>query len=404
MLKYFVLIMNCKDFILKKVLFVAVLIFSMVGCRSSSNANSGKVLNNEKVVLLVHGLNSGSSTWEDMTTKISKVLGVIDGSSVEIGLSIAIKEGMKCWDASDDALISCSRLSSIKGENFFRKEKSKKVEVSDRIFGLDRGQFTLNRINWKLQNDGSDGVVSQDDKKRSRFSKQRLFSINFSNSNQLTYDAQGFQLAKTIENIKKITGVKNIILIGHSMGGLASRAYIQNEQSSGVQKLITIDTPHLGGKTFSKVGAGFYLGGKNASVNLAHDSKALRELNDIDNVAGKYDGIEVYHLGYSDGLDGLDILHRGRYYDESDGIVDIASQMGLDTLAPHRVIFSPIIKGDIREYKNLLTGEMKRADEVIKSENDYGVSERSVDFSIAHTEVLSDDAYLKYILEIIKKD
>ena len=400
----FKIIVKYKEFILKKFLYLLTIISLLVGCRSSGNTSANKILENEKVVLLVHGLNSGSSTWEGMTTKISKVLGIIDGSSVEIGMSIAIKDGTECWDAFDDVLINCSSLSTIKGQNFFRKEKRQKVEASERVFGLDRGQFTLNRINWKLQHDGSDGVVSKDEQKRSKFSKQRLFSINFSNNNQLTYDAQGFQLAKTIENIKDITGVTDVILIGHSMGGLASRAYIQNENSNNVKKLITIDTPHLGGKTFSKVGAGFYLGGKNASVNLAYDSQALSQLNDTDNVAGKYDGIEVYHLGYSDGLDGLDILDRGSHYDESDGIVDIASQMGLDSLNPYRVIFSPIIKDNIKEYKNLLTGEIKSADEVKRSKNDYGVSARSIDLSIAHTEVLSDGAYLDYILELIKKD
>jgi len=382
--------------------------FALVGCRSSSNSSSNKSLENEKIVVLVHGLNSGSSTWKDMRSQISKALGITDGSSVEIGMSIAIKEGAKCWNASDDeaALISCSTLSAIKGQNFFRKAELQKVEASDKVFGLDRGQFTLNRINWKLESEGSDGIVSEDSKKRSKFLKQRLFSINFSNNNQLTYDAQGSQLAQVIENIKEITGVKNIILVGHSMGGLACRAYIQNENSNGVTKLITIDTPHLGGKTFSKLnlGAGYYIGGKNASINLAHDSKSLTLLNDVDNTAGKYEGIKVYHLGYSDGLDGLDILHQGTYYDEDDGIVEIASQMGLDALDPYRVIFSPVIKGDIKEYKNLLTGEKKSADEVVESGDDYGVSERSIDLSIAHTEVLGDSAYLNYVLKLIKKD
>jgi pimeloyl-ACP methyl ester carboxylesterase len=398
--------MNDKEFKLKKVLLLVLIVFSFVGCKSSSGSANNKVLENQKVVVLVHGLNSGSSTWKDMNSVISKALGMSDGSSVEIGMSISIKDSAKCWDASDgEELISCSRLSDIKGQNFFRKENIQKADASERVFGLDRGQFTLNQINWKLERESSAGVVSTDEDKRRKFVKHRLFSLNFSNNNQLTYDAQGFQLAEAIADIKKVTGVQNIILIGHSMGGLASRAYIQNEQSSGVKKLITIDTPHLGGKTFaSKVGAGFYLGGKNASVNLAHDSKALSQLNDTDNVAGKYDNIEVYHLGYSDGLNGLDILDKGSYYDESDGIVDIASQMGADNLNPHRVIFSPIIKDNIKEYKNLLTGDMNSVDEVIESENNYGVSKGSINLSLAHTEVLGDDAYLKYILEVINND
>jgi hypothetical protein len=151
------------------------------------------------------------------------------------------------------------------------------------------------------------------------------------------------------------------------------------------------------------LGAGFYVGGKNASVNLASDSKAIATLNDIESTAGKYENIEVHHLGYSDGLDGLDFLKKGTYYDESDGIVDIASQMGLDDLDAHKVIFSPIIKDNIKKYKNLLTGDFKSANEVIKS-TDYGILDLHLDFTLAHTMVLSDKAYLNYVVGVVSKE
>ncbi len=397
---------------MKKVLWISWVFLLLLGCSTEDNSNDEKirvseVLENERVVVLVHGLNSGATTWKDMSHPISQALGVESGSSVEVGLSITINKDAKCWDAfQDQGYIACSELSEIKGEELFRKNylnsNQYKAEADEHIFGLDKGSFTISRINWKGESEPSEAMVYHSEEKREKFLKERLFSINFSNSNQLSYDAQGYQLAEVLRDIESITGVKKFILIGHSMGGLASRACIQNENIDGITKLITLDTPHLGGKSFATLGAGAYPGGKNASVNLAYDSKALKELNDIEHMAGKYEMIEVQHLGYSDGLNGLDILNRGSYYDESDGIVDIASQMGLDALDPYRVIFSPILKGDIKEYKNLLTDEISSADKVLKSEHDYGISTDQLNLSLAHTSILSDDAYLNYILEVLK--
>lgn len=44
----------------------------------------------------------------------------------------------------------------------------------------------------------------------------------------------------------KLNGNVKFILIGHSMGGLVSRYYIENLGTTHVEKLITIDTPHYG--------------------------------------------------------------------------------------------------------------------------------------------------------------
>lgn len=49
-----------------------------------------------------------------------------------------------------------------------------------------------------------------------------------------------------IENIKDKTGTNKVILIGHSLGGLLGRAYINYFSSSSVDKLIMIGTPNLG--------------------------------------------------------------------------------------------------------------------------------------------------------------
>jgi len=58
-------------------------------------------------------------------------------------------------------------------------------------------------------------------------------------------------LKDTIDRAKTATGRDSVILIAHSMGGLVSRAYIENDRylqdgNEDVSKLITFGSPHLG--------------------------------------------------------------------------------------------------------------------------------------------------------------
>ena len=86
----------------------------------------------------------------------------------------------------------------------------------------------------------------------------------FDESNQSAIFKQGYALGKMIEEVLNFTGAEKVILVGHSMGGLAIREYLQRtedgsqnsehvwwvnpEQSEGhhVEKVVTIGTPHLG--------------------------------------------------------------------------------------------------------------------------------------------------------------
>lgn len=49
-----------------------------------------------------------------------------------------------------------------------------------------------------------------------------------------------------IEKLCKETGVDKLIIVAHSMGGLASRAYLRDHGSKRVARLITLGTPHHG--------------------------------------------------------------------------------------------------------------------------------------------------------------
>ncbi len=54
------------------------------------------------------------------------------------------------------------------------------------------------------------------------------------------------RLAEYIERIADRSGQPQVILIGHSMGGLAARAYLCEHGARRVRKLITIASPHNG--------------------------------------------------------------------------------------------------------------------------------------------------------------
>jgi triacylglycerol esterase/lipase EstA (alpha/beta hydrolase family) len=54
------------------------------------------------------------------------------------------------------------------------------------------------------------------------------------------------QLAAKIERVRHETGADKVVLVGHSMGGLVARAYLQRYGGANVTRLITVGTPHEG--------------------------------------------------------------------------------------------------------------------------------------------------------------
>ncbi len=76
--------------------------------------------------------------------------------------------------------------------------------------------------------------------------KADLYTWNFSHKYDLSYREQARQLAEGIDAVKRVTGSRKIALLGHSMGGLAARAYLQLEKGRDISTLITIGTPHYG--------------------------------------------------------------------------------------------------------------------------------------------------------------
>ncbi len=64
------------------------------------------------------------------------------------------------------------------------------------------------------------------------------------------HDIDGYveQVARRIEEIRAATGAETVILVGHSMGGLVSRAYLRAHGNARVAKLVTLGSPHHGSR------------------------------------------------------------------------------------------------------------------------------------------------------------
>ena len=79
------------------------------------------------------------------------------------------------------------------------------------------------------------------------------------------------QVAQAVDEILRVTGAGQLVLIGHSMGGLISRAYLDQFGADKVAHVITLGTPHLG-TWMTRLGAGPNV------RNMAENSAWLAEL------------------------------------------------------------------------------------------------------------------------------
>lgn len=68
-------------------------------------------------------------------------------------------------------------------------------------------------------------------------------------------DSYGALIHGRIEEICAATGAAQVVLVGHSMGGLAARAYLRRSGTARVAKLITLGTPHQGSR-LARLGRG----------------------------------------------------------------------------------------------------------------------------------------------------
>lgn len=114
--------------------------------------------------------------------------------------------------------------------------------------------------------------------------RNESFGTGSNLSNQAAIAKQGRAISDAIKHVLAITGRDKVILVGHSMGGLAAREYLQNpnlwfEQNLNphVAKLCTVGTPHGGSNVGDLTGiTGDLIG--NYYSNLDLKSEAVRDL------------------------------------------------------------------------------------------------------------------------------
>ena len=59
-------------------------------------------------------------------------------------------------------------------------------------------------------------------------------------------DTMGDRLAERVDEVLRITGVAQLTLVAHSMGGLICRAYLRRHGGDNIDQLITMGSPHQG--------------------------------------------------------------------------------------------------------------------------------------------------------------
>jgi triacylglycerol esterase/lipase EstA (alpha/beta hydrolase family) len=99
------------------------------------------------------------------------------------------------------------------------------------LHGLFQNRSSMFLLHWRLSFSGFDQVVS----------------IN--TPPWLPFDVLTSRVAEAVDQARQQTGSTRVHLIGHSMGGILARSYVQLEGgASGIASCITIGTPHAGTK------------------------------------------------------------------------------------------------------------------------------------------------------------
>ena len=187
-------------------------------------------------ILFVHGLAGNSNTWNDFTNKADSVFGWIYGGRLDYCLNY------------DNDRSYCSGRNDIK--SFVNADK------------LTKGDYYY--VNFDVSINGVPFVSTND------FSNSQY-------SNQSAIVKQGWAVKDAIRTVLDITKSEKVILVGHSMGGLAAREYVQNKSNwqntsiHNVAKLLTVATPNGGSNQTS----GTLLG---LSQGIFELSEAVRDL------------------------------------------------------------------------------------------------------------------------------
>ena len=177
-------------------------------------------------IIFIHGLNSNSNVWLDMVQYLFN-------NSLRYGGRIDF-----CLNDDNDNYTSNKLVYPTKGADI--------AYYTDYIKDLSVADFYL--LNFDVNNLGEP------------FTSDDLIPFNDVLSNEAAIAKQGVALNIAIQMVLQKTRKDKVIIMGHSMGGLCAREYIQNPSiwtelnvNHHIAKLVTTGTPH-GGYTGTNAG------------------------------------------------------------------------------------------------------------------------------------------------------
>jgi pimeloyl-ACP methyl ester carboxylesterase len=233
-----------------------------------TNKNTQAIQNLPYPIIFIHGLNSECNVWGDVYTNDHMSTNKIANFLINNGLTFGGKIDF-CLNDDGDNAISNKNVWTSTNNNIPAADIALYTNYNTDITVADFYFLNFNIDNFgRLPN-----------------------NTNFSDvlSNEAAIAKQGVALKIAIQMVLLKTGRDKVILMGHSMAGLASREYIQNPsnwQTDGqhhVAKLVTTGTPHGG-----------YTGTNNQLVTgIDSQSEAYRDLRKSYSWTG-YDGVYLY--------------------------------------------------------------------------------------------------------------
>jgi pimeloyl-ACP methyl ester carboxylesterase len=183
-------------------------------------------------IIFIHGLNSSSETWNASTDYFDTQYSFTYGGRFDF-----------CLNADNN--------NATTNKNFY---PTAGADIAAFESMIQNGDYYY--VNFNVNPNGSIGTTVL--------------------SNQAAVAKQGAAVKVAVQRVMQLTGKDKVILVGHSMGGLASREYIQNsynwqaDSQHHVAKLLTVGTPH-GGSNASDIGLGWFAG-------IQTRSEAIRDL------------------------------------------------------------------------------------------------------------------------------
>ncbi len=183
-------------------------------------------------IILVHGLNSDDQTWSTLLGQISLAWDKHENSVLHFVLNA---RGGDTTLLNEDVLIPAFDISG----------NPLNTIGNSSIYLINFGNFWNRNVNFP-------GIIL--------YSNSTPGSSQ-SPSNQSAIFKQAFALSIAIDSVLNKTGAEKVILVGHSMGGLAIREYLQRRENGmpkwwvntadtiaghRVAKVVTTGTPHLG--------------------------------------------------------------------------------------------------------------------------------------------------------------